>query len=219
MKNKKFMLLMWILSFLPLGLILLCYSRLPEQVPLQWGMDGLVRYGEKRELLLIGGLSVVMGPMFLWLPRIDPRRENYRRFQRYYEWISLMVLVFLLLMTLMVLSESFWPGRIVVYQAVMILISLLFLVLGNLLPKVKNNFFMGIRTPWTLSDPDIWNRTNRLGGKLFFGVGLYGMLASLILPEEVLFWSFMAAILAAALIPCVCSYVWYRQKTGKMPGP
>ncbi len=147
MQNKKYSGLLWILSFLPLVLILLCYTNLPQQVPLQWGFDGVVRYGEKKELLLIGGLSVIMGPMFLYLPRIDPRQENYKRFQRYYELLSLMTMGVLVLVTLMILSESFWPGRIVVYQAVTTLVSVLFLTLGNLLPKVKNNFFMGVRTP------------------------------------------------------------------------
>ncbi|WP_274952799.1 SdpI family protein [Angelakisella massiliensis] len=218
MQNKKYSGLLWILSFLPLVLILLCYTNLPQQVPLQWGFDGVVRYGEKKELLLIGGLSVIMGPMFLYLPRIDPRQENYKRFQRYYELLSLMTMGVLVLVTLMILSESFWPGRIVVYQAVTILVSVLFLTLGNLLPKVKNNFFMGVRTPWTLSDPDVWNRTNRLCGKLFFAAGLYGIPAALLLPEKVLFWSLMTAILAAALIPCVCSYFWYRQKMEKCRG-
>ena len=110
------------------------------------------------------------------------------------------------------LLESFRPGTVSVGRVVSALVGSLFVFIGNLMGKVKPNFLLGIRTPWTLSDPDVWNRTHRLGGGLFFLTGLATVASALLLPEKVTFWVLMAGVLAAALIPAVMSYVWYRRK-------
>ena len=86
------------------------------------------------------------------------------------------------------LVEAFRPGTVSMGRVVSALVGLLFLFLGNLMGKVKPNFFMGIRNPWTLSDPDVWNRTHRLGGGLFFLAGLAAVVSAPLLPEQVTFW-------------------------------
>ncbi len=68
------------------------------------------------------------------------------------------MLLFLMLVNGIVLSESLYPGRISVGRVITSGVGILFVFLGNIMPKIKNNFFMGLRNPWTLSDPDVWNR-------------------------------------------------------------
>jgi uncharacterized membrane protein len=190
----------------------LLYGSLPAHIPTHWNIGGSVTYSGKSSILIIAGPSPVMAVLLRVMPKIDPRKENYAKFQGYYDGFIVVLLLFLLMMDGVILSESFWPGRISVGKVVTIALGILFVFLGNLLPKVKNNFFMGLRTPWTLSDPDVWNRAHRLGGKLFFWLGLVIILCGLLLPEVAAFVAIMIGVLIVSAVPAIMSYVWYRQK-------
>ena len=88
MKIRK--ILMVILAIAPLLMVLAVYSKLPAQVPMHWGIDGTVdRYGNKSELFLLAGLNIFMAILLFALPKIDPKRRNYERFQGTYEWMML----------------------------------------------------------------------------------------------------------------------------------
>jgi len=212
MTNKRLQIFIWILALLPVVIVALLYGRLPAQIPTHWNINGTVTYGGKSTVLMMAGLSPLMAALLWVLPKIDPRRKNYDKFRTYYDGFIVALLLFLLMTDCVVLSESFRPGRISVGRVVTIAVGILFVFLGNLLPKVKNNFFMGLRTPWTLSDPDVWNRVHRLGGKLFFWFGLLIAASGLLLPETVSFAITMITAVVVSAVPAVMSYVWYRQK-------
>ena len=204
---------MWLLALLPFLLVAAVYSRLPDQVPMHWGFDGEInRYGSKNELWLMAALGPLFALLFQFLPRLDPRKRNYEKFQKYYDAFGVVITAFVTVMMGIALVETFHPGTVSMGRVISALVGLLFLFLGNLMGKVKPNFFMGIRNPWTLSNPDVWNRTHRLGGGLFFLAGLAAVVSAPLLPEQVTFWVLMAGVLAAALIPTVMSYVWYRRR-------
>ena len=218
MKRKGSILAMWLLALLPLVLVAVFYSRLPDQVPMHWGFDGEInRYGSKNELWLIGALGPLFALLFQFLPRLDPKRRNYEKFQTYYEAFSLVLVAFTSVMMGVALLESFRPGSLSMGRVVSALVGLLFLFVGNIMGKVKPNFFMGIRNPWTLSDPDVWNRAHRLGGGLFFLTGLVTVVSAILLPEPVTFAVLMAGTLLTALIPTVMSYFWYKKVAGSNP--
>ena len=218
MKRKGSILAMWLLALLPLVLVAVFYSRLPDQVPMHWGFDGEInRYGSKNELWLIGALGPLFALLFQFLPRLDPKRRNYEKFQTYYEAFSLVLVAFTSVMMGVALLESFRPGSLSMGRVVSALVGLLFLFVGNIMGKVKPNFFMGIRNPWTLSDPDVWNRAHRLGGGLFFLTGLVTVVSAILLPEPVTFAVLMAGALLTALIPTVMSYFWYKKVAGSNP--
>ena len=218
MKRKGSILAMWLLALLPLVLVAVFYSRLPDQVPMHWGFDGEInRYGSKNELWLTGALGPLFALLFQFLPRLDPKRRNYEKFQTYYEAFSLVLVAFIAVMMGVALLESFRPGTLSMGRVVSALVGLLFLFVGNLMGKVKPNFFMGIRNPWTLSDPDVWNRAHRLGGGLFFLTGLVTVVSAILLPEPVTFAVLMAGTLLTALIPTVMSYFWYKKVAGSNP--
>ena len=218
MKRKGSILAMWLLALLPLVLVAVFYSRLPDQVPMHWGFDGEInRYGSKNELWLTGALGPLFALLFQFLPRLDPKRRNYEKFQTYYEAFSLVLVAFIAVMMGVALLESFRPGTLSMGRVVSALVGLLFLFVGNIMGKVKPNFFMGIRNPWTLSDPDVWNRAHRLGGGLFFLTGLVTVVSAILLPEPVTFAVLMAGTLLTALIPTVMSYFWYKKVAGSNP--
>ena len=209
---------MWLLALLPFLLVAAVYSRLPDQVPMHWGFDGEInRYGSKNELWLMAALGPLFALLFQFLPRLDPRKRNYEKFQKYYDAFGVVITAFVTVTMGIALVEAFRPGTVSMGRVVSALVGLLFLFVGNLMGKIKPNFFMGIRTPWTISDPDVWNRAHRLGGGLFFLTGLVTVISALLLPEAVTFWVLLAGALAAALAPTVMSYLWYRKKSGGTP--
>lgn len=215
MKTKTFNIVLVVLALLPLAVVAALYSHLPDQVPLRWGLDGVVSYSGKATLWIFAGLSPLLAFLFRVLPKIDPRKANYQKFGGFYDAFCLVMLLFLLLMLGITLSETLKPGRISVWRVVNCTIGLLFAFLGNYMPKLKSNFFMGIKTPWTLSDPDVWNRTHRLSGQLFFWLGLLLIVSGLLLSEKIAFTLMLIGVLAVVILPMALSYLWYRNRHEK----
>lgn len=136
---------------------------------MHWEINGTsAEYGEKWMLLPLGAVSILMTALLWIVPKIDPRKENYRRFENAYFSICVLLNVFFMAVMGMVLTESLYPGRVPVPKAVSALCALLFILIGNLMPKIKSNFSTGFKTPWALSSEEVWNKTQRLGGRLFY---------------------------------------------------
>lgn len=213
MKMKRSVLiLLCVLSLLPLALTALFYARLPETIPMQWDLNGTARYDPKHSLWLMAALSPVLGVLFPVMAKIDPRKRNYEKFGGAYQGFMIVMQLFLLMMNGIIISEALYPGRISVSTVVTVGVGLLFVFLGNIMPKIKSNFYMGARTPWTLSDPDVWFKTNRLSGHLFFVSGIVVCVTPFVFSEKISFVILMAAVLLAAAVPTVMSYFWYRQR-------
>ena len=208
---KKNKLLIFLVAAAPILLVALCYRHLPDTVPTSWRLDGEVVYSRKSALWLISGLSPFLAFLFFLLPRIDPRASNYRRFSRYYDSFVLLLELFLLVMVGIIVSEAFSPGKIKVPNTVTVLVGLLFVFLGHILPKIKSNFFLGIRTPWTLSDTTVWHKTHRLAGALFFVCGLLMMTLGFIFESQrVMMTLVLLLVLLSAAVPTAASCFWYR---------
>lgn len=212
MKNSKLRIISYVLAICNLGLAAVLYPALPDQIPMNWGTDGTVSYNDKVQLFMLCGMAVLVAVMLDILPHIDPRKKNYQKFGSYYDGFCIFMQAFLLAMTGIVLTESFRPGTISVPVVVMIVVGILFLFLGNMMPKVKSNFYMGIKTPWALSSDEVWRKTHRLGGKCFFLSGLIMIVSAFLPNQQFTFWLTMACVLIACFIPGVMSYVWWRQE-------
>lgn len=190
------------------------YGKLPKKIPVHWDLQGNVEYGEKIQIWFMVGLLVFFTILFQVLPKLDPRRKNYSKFQKFYDSICLGIQLFLVAMMSIIISEAFYPGRVSVDKAVSFLVGVLLIFIGNYMPKVKSNFYMGVRSPWALSDEENWRKTHRLAGKLFVGAGIIMIAAVWLLPASAAFPVSMAAVMAAGLIPYVMSYIWWKKKTG-----
>jgi len=204
--------LMWALSLLPLLMVALCWTWLPERVPTNWGFDGQVTYGPKNSLWVLAGLGPLLALLFQFLPRIDPRRENYEKFRRFYETFAALFPLMMVLVTAITLSETFRPGSIHVGRVIGAVVSLMFLLLGAFIGKVKSNWFMGFRTPWALSDPDVWNKTQRLGGWIFFLTGMVNLPLALLAGEKVFFVIFFVMLFGGIAATYFMSWKWYQEK-------
>ncbi len=211
---KKF--LKYFLMIAPILMVLAVYSKLPAQVPMHWGIDGNVdRYGDKIELFLLAGMNILMVVLMHGLPKIDPKKENYKRFQGIYEWIMISVMVFFTVIMGVTLMESLHPGRFEMGRVVCAMVGLLFIAMGSMLPEVKRNFFTGVKTPWSLSSDEVWNKTHRLSGKCFVLGGIFMLIAALVGTGKVMFAATIGIVCVITVVPMVMSYIWYRKEMEK----
>jgi uncharacterized membrane protein len=189
------------------------WGRVPDgaQIPIHWGIDGQANgYAPKwMGLLLTPALGTVLGAVFVAIPRFDPRREHLVASTRAWVAITGSVMVLLVVVHAVVvaaaLGATFDTGRIVG-----VAVGGLFAVIGNFLGKTRSNWFMGIRTPWTLSSERSWTQTHRLGGRLFMAVGLLAIVLGLLTSAEVVFFALLPGIAVAAIVPIVYSYFVWR---------
>lgn len=183
---------------------------LPAQIPVHWGADGTVNgWGPSWTVAALGFLPLVLLATLWLVPRIDPKGAAYAKSGRFYLGFVIAFTVFMCGMTW--LSELTVWGVVPQTGAVGIIVTtaigVLFIGMGNYLPRVRQNYTMGVKTPWALADPENWRRTQRFGGKCFvvMGVGFiaFGFTASA-LPDG----AAAAGIAAIALIPMVAMYLY-----------
>ncbi len=207
----------WLLLAAMLALAAWSWPSAPDRIPVHWGLSGQVdRYGGKFEgLLAIPLLSVGLYALFLFLPRLDPGRANYASFAHAYATLRLGVLV--AMAAIYGLVHLWIRGRHADISVwVPLIVGALFMVVGNLLGKVRPNWFVGVRTPWTLSSKVAWARTNRAGGWLFILLGALLMASPLVQRPWLIFVILgLGAIGVIAL--AVYSYVLWRGDPDKTP--
>lgn len=212
MKSIKIHILVRILlAVAPLVLVAAVYTRLPDQIPMQWDFGGEVNYEPKWHLWVVAGLGPLFGVSMPLVARVDPRHRNYAKFSSPYRTFQIIMLLFVLAMVSLVIIESLRPGTMHVGRFVCLLLGLMFTILGNVMPKFRPNYFYGFKTPWTLDDPTVWVRTHRLGGRLFFAAGLISIAASFLPDAHWMFAACLIPLVLAAVIPSVMSYLWYRR--------
>ena len=191
------------------------YPGLPDQVPTHWNAAGEVDgYMSKPWGVLILPISVI-GVFVLMkiIPVISPRGFRTEEFTGVLNIFTVTMVGFMSGVAVLVLLEA--SGRnVYINEMIYGGVGLLFIVIGNYLAKVRKNFFLGIRTPWTLASDEVWNRTHRLGGRVFVLIGVF--LFSNAFIEFSQRW-LIVAIVVAALVPVIYSYVLYRKIEGFKP--
>ncbi len=204
----KFISLAMLLIAVTLSLIF--YPALPDPMPTHWNASGEVD-GWSPKLLgafLMPMIMAGIAGLFLALPRISPRGYPVDEASRGYRAIELSMVAFMLCVHVVVLLMS-TGTRIDISIIMPMLVGALFVVLGNYMTKMRRNFFIGIRTPWTLADEDVWYRTHRLGGRVFVAAGIALMMVPFAGAAQ--HATFIGIALTAAAIPTVYSYVIYRR--------
>jgi uncharacterized membrane protein len=197
------------LSFALTGLL---YGRLPDAIPTHWNARGEVDgftpkpWGPFILPMVMAGVYALLSV----IPRISPRGYRIERFQDVYQVILAAIMAFLFLVNVLVLLAGI-GAPVPMSRAIHAGTGLLLLVLGNFMGKVTKNFFVGIRTPWTLASDEVWLRTHRLGGKSFVLAGVAVFVSGLLGGGSP---PVLAAVAIAAGIPIVYSYVIYRRIEG-----
>jgi len=187
------------------------YPKMPEKMASHWNAQGEVDghlpkcWGLFLIPLILTGLTM----LFIAIPRIDPLKANIEKFRRYYDGFIILLFLFLLSVHFQVIL---WNIGIKINPNAMFPIGLgfLFFYTGILLENAKRNWFIGIRTPWTLSNEKVWDKTHEIGGKLFKIAGI-AVFVGVFFQSYVLFFVLVPAILAA-IYTIVYSYFEYQKE-------
>src|SRR5881396_3458795 len=202
-----------VVAFLAVALSIWAHPQLPPTVATHWNLNGTPDGYSSRAwaLSIIPIVLVAMTVVFNVLPKIDPRHENYAKFLSSYWLIANAIIVFLLVAHGMIIAAGL--GFSVKVDRLMPLgVGLLFIFLGNYLTRVESNWFIGIRTPWTLSSDAVWRKTHRTAGWLFVIGGLI-IAAGAFAPPGAFVPLFIVTLVVITTVPVAQSYIlWKRER-------
>jgi uncharacterized membrane protein len=210
MNIKRSLVVSAIFIAIAIGVAIWLYPSLPAQVPTHWDAHGQVNgytprfWAAAMPALIVLGLAILTAV----LPYISPRRFEIKPFGAVFVLVMLLIQGIVLVITVVALLAG--AGYSVPVAVITMLgVGLLFMVLGNYMGKLRKNFFIGIRTPWTLASDATWERTHRLGGWTFMAGGVLFVIAAFVNSAAV--WLPVAAVVVAAGIPVAYSFIVYKQ--------
>ncbi|MBC7320974.1 SdpI family protein [bacterium] len=210
--SKEWALIVLIIFLFLLGLLV--YPRLPEKVPSHWNFKGEVdRYSSR--FWGAFGIPIMIALMYLgllYIPYVDPKRENYLKFESTYRIIRALIVIVFACLQIVLLIVVLSGKDYLVSKMVPGLIGVMLILIGNYLPRIKYNWFVGIRTPWTLSNEEVWKRTHRVSGYLFVLGGIL-MLSAVFLPPPVNITVGLGGVILVSLLSIVYSYYLFKRVT------
>lgn len=189
------------------------YPSLPNMIPTHWGFEGQPNQWSSKTwgTWIIPTMSFVFLILFPLLPKLDPKRENYKNFKKSWDVIQTSLVAMMAYMYAVTMYVTFYPEyNNLVGRAVMIGIGILFVVLGNVMGKVRQNYFVGLKTPWTLEDPGVWQKSQRFAGWMFVFAGLVFIIEAI--TWFAVMYVFFVVIAATVIAPIVYSYLLSRKK-------
>ena len=205
-KNLKVLIITSLVILLPILVGVILWNQLPEQIPSHWNAVGEIDGWSSKPFTVFGMPLLLLA--FQWLcvlgTSADPKKKNHP--QKILHLVLWIIPVLSILLHTLVYAMAL--GKAVRVEVVMpVFIGLLLAIVGNYLPKCKQNYTIGIKIPWTLNSEENWNRTHRFTGRLWVVCGLIIMLTGFFGG----FWVFLPIVLLMVLVPFVYSYVLHRK--------
>lgn len=218
MKIKRIKKLYYVLMYLPLIITLIALMFLPEQVPAHYGIDNQVtRWGSKYEMLLFPFFNICMGFFILIVTKNAARQEGEGNNNAKVGMVTgIMTLVLFNVMTYYFLYaalnkvENLSDVAFDIYQIVFCITGIIMIIIGNIMPKVRMNSIMGLRTPWSLKNEVTWKMSQRFGGFTFIMAGVVIIVISFVLSGLTCFMYTMIV-----LVILLCVDVLYTYKVSK----
>lgn len=190
---------------------------LPGKVPSHWNFYGDIDgwLPKKIAVYLFPLLTLFVYALLSVLPFFDPYKKNYQNFLKEYFWLRFGVVIFLMVLYAYTILAAFGYS-FDIYKTILPLMSFGMMLLGFFLPKVKRNYFVGIRTPWTLQSENIWDRTHKVSGYAFIIAGFLSLMGFGFLPSMYGGWLLIISMVAAGLHGTIYSYILYRKENDKI---
>ena len=201
-------------SLLPFVYLAYIWPSLPQRVPMHWNASGEIdRWGDKSETLMIPILMTgLVYVLFLILPKIDPKGKLESMGNKLNSF-RMILTCFMSVLSIYILygikTHNADP------KMLFPLLGLLFAFLGNYMKTMKPNYFIGFRTPWTLENEEVWKKTHKMGGMLWFIGGLL-MTFTFLLEGKTQLYTFMAILVVITIIPVVYSYLEFQKQKNKI---
>ena len=196
---------------LPFVYLAYIWNSLPEKVPMNLNLKGEIDdWGSKYSLIgLVFLLPVLTYVLMLVVPKIDPKKRIEFMGGKYYQFKFILV-TFMSVLALVIIYISN-NQKLSSPSMIVILLGTLFVFMGNYFKVIKQNYFIGIKTPWTLESEEVWKLTHLLAGKMWVIGGIVIVICSLLLPENINFYFFISITAVISIVPIAYSYLIYKK--------
>lgn len=212
-KNKKILCITSLVILLPILFGLLLWNKLPEQIPTHWGADNQVDGWSSRGYAVFAMPLVFLLGHWLCILCTSLDKKNEEQNNKVFHAILWLCPLISLFLSGIVYAAAF--GKAVETNCFLVLfMGLLFVLIGNYLPKCKQNYTIGIKVKWALLDEENWNATHRFAGKVWVIAGIL-MLGTCFLGENIAFYACIILVFAAAILSAGYSYYYFKKKQGR----
>lgn len=215
-------LLFWLLAFAPLLITFFVLPILPDRIPAHYGFDGAVtRYGSKYEMLILPIITIGMAFFWLLMKKIASKdKEKGTQNVKVLYWSSVTTTLVFIVLQIWYLrlsytsADNIYSGEFDLMKVIAICMGIAYIIIGNLLPKCKQNYIVGIRTIWTLESELSWYKTHRLGGKVMVLWGIISTLLCLFIFDGIIALLISVGGLVVVIIPIMLysRYVYKQEK-------
>jgi len=191
------------------------YPKLPDKIPVHWNAYGEIdNYSSKLMVFLIPVIYLFFVIISFVLPAADVFKDNIKKFYKYFYGMKILFGIFFLVLFISTLLPNF-GFHINISQIVIASIAVLFFIIGMILPKTERNYFIGIRTPWTLASDDVWKKTHVLGGRLFIVIAVLLIIGFFVLDSSMLYILFIILLVLLVIYLMYYSYMLYKKERSK----
>lgn len=210
MKNKYYIIIQIVLIALMYAFGILMFNNLADVIPVHWNFVGEPDNFINKSIVvyLFPLFLVALNVMFYFLPKIDPNKKKYKDFSFAWNVMKLAITVFFAYIYLVSLYAAY-DSTVNVSSLVVGGIGVLFMLIGNYMGKIRQNYFIGIKTPWTLSNEEVWNKTHRLGGWVFLISGILFILGALF--NQFLLAITIFVVIFILVVPILYSYIIFKR--------
>jgi uncharacterized membrane protein len=212
MKQTK--IIIFLIIVLSFAVAFYFYPQMPERAASHWNVKGEVDgYISKFwASFLMPIISSLVALLFLLIPKIDPFKENIKKFKGYFEGFIIILLLFFFYIYLL---SIFWNlgFRFSMNYLMIPSLAVLFYYVGILVEKAKRNWFIGIRTPWTLSSESVWDKTHKIGGRLFKISAAIALLGMFFIEQA--FYFVIIPVILLVVFAFLYSYFEYQKEVAK----
>ena len=184
------------------------YPRLPGQIPMHWNFRGDIdHYGSRKSIFLLPSVMAAAVLLFAVLPWLSPKRFEVDTFRSTYLYIMVLVVALIAYLHVLILWAAL-SKPLNMSRSFLGALFLFLILLGNVLGRVRRNFYVGVRTPWTLASEKVWYATHRFAAKAFVIAGFLGLFSIIVGAPPVVGFSIL---IAAALLSVMYSLVYYKR--------
>jgi len=191
----------------------LLWNQLPDQMASHWDINDQVNGYMSRSwgVFMMPLITLGMFVLFLVVPNIDPLKANISEFRESFNLFIVFIVGFMVYIHVLTLRWNLGYTNLGIGKAMLPAMGVLFIVIGSLLRKAKRNWFIGIRTPWTLSSDTVWNKTHQLGAVLFMASGVLVLIGGFF-GGMTAFWFLFVPLIGSTIFLLVYSYVLYQRE-------
>ncbi len=215
MKNKKLEIGVILILVANTIFVLYHYLQFPDVIPIHWNFEGQVDgYGGKNTMFIFAALPIAVYVLMPLLSKVDPKKMNYENFQKTFHVLRIVITLFMVILNVISIFaiESKLTGEEILnnlIQLVPVCVGVMFAFIGNYLPKIKQNYFIGIRTPWTLANEEVWHNTHRVAAPIWVVGGIVVALTGFIESSSI-FIVLIIALAIMTLVPVIYSFRYYK---------